>query len=44
MQNTMLTWDGSNYTFEAYVPEPGALSLLAIGAIPLLQRRRRLRA
>jgi hypothetical protein len=40
-QMTTLTWDGSSYSFEASVPEPGTLALVVFGAIPLLQGRRR---
>lgn len=35
-------WDGSAFTVKAYgVPEPATLSLLAIGAMGVLRRRRR---
>jgi hypothetical protein len=43
---TSVATAGANFTFKGveYVPEPGTLSLLALGTLPILRRRQRTRA
>ncbi len=43
LQTSTLSWNGQAYSlsFSQAVPEPSVLGLLALGAIPMLKRRRR---